>query len=515
MELLERLEQKEKRRKQNITRAWGFIYSTAPCIICLMLLLFGILYVSGSHEIYFGEDSLYWNVSRLKSSDGLFGFGYTAAIPTALWMRIFGDSRMAFVTGLIVIYIFPSVFFIYRLAKKLTASPKLWTFICILMLPLLMWSALRGMADIGGVAVALCVFDLYYDKENVHSVWYRYAVMGALLIFILVFGAYYVFFSVSFLTMLLADAIIMRHNRLNTVITLAVIAAAVTAAFIFVPVESIAQAFSELHADYRFNVGAGIIGILRCFGLVIVLSAVAVPFLSGKRDFRPIMVWIEIVVCMLMLSVVELHERQNMLLYIPAFALMLMFLSRNIKRNVKIAVYAAAAVSVIAVMTPSGGIFPILPDISFKPPQSMVADDILTARNSLDNMVEQGKICGILADSKLINAEILQNAPMSLNEYETRSGSYISQLGDDADAVYRCDYILSASPAQTQLAPDNALIITEAVRSFDNYADIAEVYMEIPEFIYSVGGVQLKLYKRLQEPDYIRIRDYKMRLSQN
>ena len=78
---------------------------------------------------------------------------------------------------------------------------------------------------------------------------------------------------------------------------------------------------------------------------------------------------------------------------------------------------------------------------------------------------------------------------------------------------YNVNYILAAFPAQTHLPEGRQTTVTEAVKSFEAYADFAVAYEEMPEYETVIDGVTFKLYKRTEMVHDDAMREFEKRLN--
>ena len=123
----------------------------------------------------------------------------------------------------------------------------------------------------------------------------------------------------------------------------------------------------------------------------------------------------------------------------------------------------------------------------------------------------------MLSSSFIINEDILKNAEPSVGLVQMREDYIVSvpQVDSrDTDMLpfYNVNYMLVAFPSQTHLDPGNQTVITEAVRSFEAYADFAIAYDEMPEYETVIDGITLKLYKRNRMVTDEAMREFEARL---
>ena len=228
-------EEKAKRTLPPVVKDGIFIAA-----IWLVLNLAGAVYMSLSKNIYFWDSATYWDISRriasgaigenfwraVYDSIGQQDYNYIAGLPGALWVKLFGDSRTAYILGLINMYIMPSICIIYAMANRLSKGKKLAALIVLLLLPAMLFMTLVGFSDVGGLIFCLLCMYLYFTRnERKCEVW-RYIVIGALLMAAMLWRRWYAFFGVSFITAMAADSLIFRRRKIPAVISALTVAEA-------------------------------------------------------------------------------------------------------------------------------------------------------------------------------------------------------------------------------------------------------------------------------------------------
>ena len=150
MELLEWLESDKKSSNVKITKMKYFELCVVGAL-CLLSLIFAIAYVLMSKTVYFWDDSTYWDIGRMLADKPLnFGFikdvynsagtsdyNYFAAVPVALWMKVFGITRVSYIVAVFAFYLMPAYMIIYLLAKKMCQKPLFGCLITLFMIQLI------------------------------------------------------------------------------------------------------------------------------------------------------------------------------------------------------------------------------------------------------------------------------------------------------------------------------------------------------------------------------------------
>lgn len=512
------------------------------CVIWLIMNIWAAVYIGKSRNIYFGDASTYWDLSR-KIADGSLhcslsevyksiaqqDYNYLAALPGALWSKIFGVSRMSYILGLTNMYLMPAICMIYVLAKKLSKGEKLAVIITIAAVPALLFMTLIGFTDVGGMFPCLLCMYLYFTRDAKRTEPLRYIAIGALLVFVMLWRRWFAFFSVSFITAMLAEAIIFRKNIVPAIITALTSGIILILGFRGFVFGKLLADYGNLYSGYKFSASTDVKLVMRYFGFINLLALAAGSAYTGikKGEKRTVFLWVQMIVCFVMFISTQTHGQQHLLLYMPSIIVMLLILIKYIN-NIKILALTAvlSLVSIINVNIPRQQpnsiseikYYAAVPNFSMRPIVRNDTDEILALKQKLDAKIEDGATLGVLASSFKLNEAILMNVMPSLGVKETRK-NYITELPQvdsrDKDMywLYNVNYMLVAMPAQTHLAPENQKVITEAVRSFEVYADFAEAYDEIPEFAEQINGMDIKLYKRNREVSKANMAIFERRLK--
>lgn len=550
MDIIERLELRDERRRVSREKIEKLKRNKSAVILfavsCLAILIAGLCYVAKSRTIYFWDDSTYWELTRslvngeltgeggfwrsVYNSIGTLDYNYAAALPSALWMVIFGQSRAAFVAGLIVMYIVPSAILTYRLCVKLSKAPKAAFLMAVFIMPCTFFLAFNGFVDVGGLLIALACYNLYYSANGVSRGHYKYVIIGVLLVLIMVFRRYFAFFSVSFVTAMAADCIINRRNRGNLLLLAAAMAILLFTVLRPFTVNILLKNYGSLYSGYKYSVSTDMKIISRYFGVAFITISAIVPFISAlkRKEYRPIFLWIQIISCAAIFMATQTHGQQHLLLYVPAFTVMTIFLVNCISRRWMLIGMCLLTVfnlcnTVIDREQPDNiqkiSHYSLIPDFSLRPKRREDAEAILTLKRDLDAVIPQWQQCKVLSSSFLLNDSILRNVEPSLGAETYRSADYIKALPEvdsrDSDRlweIYYADYILAAFPVQTHLAAGQQTITERLTESFANYTDVAQDFVEIYSFARQVGSLDVKLYQRINDVDALRQREFEAKL---
>ncbi len=512
-------------------------------VILVLVNILAVIYIKSGKVIYFWDDSTYWDISR-KIASGAFNEGgfwknvyasigsqdynYIAGLPSSVIVRLFGESRLAYVLGLVNMYLIPSYIMIYLLARKVSKAPKIATVITILLCPVMMFLAFNGFVDIGGLLICLICFNLYYTKDGKGGGFWRYILIGLLLVGAMLWRRWYAFFSVSFVTAMIADCVLFKRKWYNTAVTVAVVGLLLVLCFRDFLVYRLLSDYGSLYAGYKFSVGTDFKLITRYFGIIFTVMLAVCSILMGvkKKETRPLFMWIQIIVCLFMFISTQTHGQQHLLLYIPSLIMLTLITIKYITKE-----WMLIGISLLAVVTQINVYIPrqqphniqeikhmaLIPNFSMLSEGRSDADQILALKKKLDLAVEDGKKLGVLASSFTINEDILRNVEPSLGKKSTRENYIVSlpqvdSRDKDFSALYNVDYLLLVTPAQTHLAEGSQTVIEEAVRSFEEYTDIATAYEEVEGFEEQIDDMTIRLFERVRDEQTVDTAAFQSRL---
>lgn len=543
MELMEWLDKGDKPRKSIIMNKY------LPHIIvggvCLITLIWGILYTVISKTVYFWDDATYWEIGRMLAQRPLNGqffldvynsiitadYNYLSAVPVALWMKVFGGTRVSYIIAITLLYLIPTEIMIYKLCTKLSKAPWVVYLITVTSMPSLLYLTFIGFIDVGGVLIGVSCYYLYFTDTFKKRPWVKCVILGVLLAVIMLFRRYFAFFAVSFITAYAIDVILFKRAPRGLFITLGALAGVIVVLFFPFVINILLKDYGNLYSGYKYNIFTDLKLITRYYGLAFLLMVTTfVPYIiKRKKDIRCIFPLLQILVCFSMFVTTQTHGQQHLLLYVPGLVTLVILGLNAINRfGVFVGVCVITAVTFISPFIPRKqpdniqeikGLA-IVPTYSQRAEKRGDINHIASLKKSLDKFVPEGETCGVLASSFTLNASILINVEPSLNRIPQRTDSYIVGLPEvdsrdwwRLEELYNCNYILVASPAQTHLAEGEQKIITEAVASFDNKTDIAEFFEPVLGFDEKIGGINIKLYKRVGDVSETAKVQFKSRLN--
>lgn len=549
LDLLERLEEKDNSdgrlmptlERINKENAVKFIIG----LTCLVVLLAAVIYTAVSKQVYFWDNATYWEMGRaivngdLKPNvfSGIWDsicnadYNYVPAIPAAIWMFIFGQTRMSYIIGTVLMYLLPIVLLTYRLAKKLTDEPVIAFLVSVFTIPFVTYMAICGFADLGGVLIVMTIFSLYYTRDGVSYNWYNYIVIGCLLVLLMLFRNYFAFFVISFITAMITDCIIFKRKWGNILTVIVIVIGLMLTIFLPFCKNVLIADYGDIYSGYVFHIGTDLKFFTRYFGLLFLLLVFILPLAASiaKGEYRPAMLWLQLIVCAAMYMSVRTHDRPQLLMYVPIFIVLIIFTIKCFGNRIVTSLLAITAILNICSVymhkneekkVEDTRTVSILPSFSMKAEKRNDTMALLAVKRNLDGYIPEGSSCGVVASSFIINDGVLRNVELSLGEEENRDPSYIISMPEiDArdygrlDELYNAEYILVAIPSQTYLPDGLQSIVDAAVDSFQNHNDIAELFNEVDGFSCYIDNIHLKLYKRYQDIDAIRKREFESKLN--
>lgn len=528
MELLEWVENSKKTSRKKLIEMKYFDLCFVGTL-CLLALIFSVLYVLMSKTVYFWDDSTYWDIGRMLADKPLnFGFikdvynsagtsdyNYFVAVPVSLWMKIFGITRVSYIVAVFAFYLMPAYMFIYLIAKKMCQKPLFACVITLLMLPSMWYITVIGFIDVAGVVVALGCYYLYMTKVLNSRKYLKYILLGVMLAFIMIIRRYFAFFTVSFVTVMIIETILFSRKFKELFITLLSLGFVLVVLFYPFFTNILLKDYGALYSSYKYSFATDLKLITRYFGLVtllLILSGTVYVAVKNKEK-RGFLVLGQLLICAIMFVSTQTHGQQHLLLYVPGMTVMLIFIANSATKRKLILLLCI--ISLVNTISPCINrkqpqniqeikALSMFPTYSVKPKKRTDINSVLALKRTLDKKIPEGATCGVLASSFVLNSSILINVVPSLNMKENREDNYIVGLPevDSRDywrlnELYECDYILVATPAQTHLAPGEQTIITRAVESFKNKTDIAMAFSEISDFDMKIGSIDIRLYKKI------------------
>lgn len=519
----EDIEEEEFQLKPWMKTTLFFLAWTVILVCC------ATIYIAKSRYIYFWDDANYWDSAReiasgsisdgfwknVYDSIGSMNYNYTAGLISAAFAYLFGGSRLIYVISIVLMYLIPSMVMMYALAKKLGAAPELTVAVTMLMCPFIICIAFLGFVDIGGLFICLLCYVLYFTKDGQKQSVIKSIAIGALLVLVMIWRRYYAFFAVSFITAMVADVILFRKKWYCVLAVVATAAALLLFCFRDFLFNILMADYGDIYSGYKYAVSTDFKLITRYFGIIFLIFLAVCSVVMGikKKEYRPVILWIQIIACASMFVATQTHGQQHLLLYMPSvIALMALIIKYADTTWMRAGICILAAVNTINVCIPREqpenirdiSHYALVPDFSALSRTRSDIYQILSLKNNLDGIIGADETMGVLASSFKFNEDILKNVEPSLNLEQKRS-DYIKSMPQvdsrdtDISELYAVNYMLVAYPAQTHLADGSQTVITEAVGSFYNWTDFAAAFQEVYECETVIDDITIKLFKRTRD----------------
>lgn len=507
--------------------------------IALIVNLMAVIYVNLCRDIYYWSNADYWDIAR-KLADGSIGmpvwkavyqsilngeFNYVPSLLSALFAKLFGNSRMVFILSLVNCYLIPSYILIYLLAKKLGKAPLITMLTVIFTVPVILYLTFNGFTEMGGFVLCLICFYIYFAIDEKKLSVVSYIGIGIVLSLLILWNSWYLFFSVSFITSMTAYAILFRKRPYMCLITLATAVAFLACFFNGYMFRHLLSAYGE--SKFEFNIILNLRVITRYLGLVFIIGMIAGSGAMVKNnDSRPIFVWLQILICYVSFTSTKIHGQGHLLMYVPGLVILMILSVKYIKtEKLLLTVIIFALIQSASVFLPRTQPksteeikhISLIPSFSMKARKRDSAYDILALKSKLDSIIPEGQYLGVLAYSDILNSDMLKNAEPSLNLKQYRIGyiantiPYFDLPEVNLNPLCNANYMLVAYPAQ--YIRENQKVLRAAVDSFASWSDIAMAYEEMYEYATVIDGTEIKLYHRIRDVSGPELAQFRYKLN--
>ncbi len=530
---------RDEKKKKTISiskHGWNII---ALFIMAIIINLVTVIYVCNSTDVYYWSTAESWNVA-IKIAEGAYrpnlwgevynsiinlDFNFLSALPCALFIKIFGASRLVYILSLANVYLLSAYIAIYFLAKKTGKAPVVTMFLTMFTIPALFYMMLRGFSEIGGLFICIICINPYFDENKKREVLNGITI-GLLLALAVLISNVYIFFSVSFITAMIAQSIILKKRFRKSILTLFAFALILLVFFGKYITGRITSLYGDASFDFNFIINTKFI--VRYFGLIFTLALIAssVYITVAKKEQKTIFLWIQLVVCYIMLTATRTHGQLHILLYLPSIIALFVICVRYIeKEKILLALMALALLQTlspfIARTQPKSveeiKYYSILPSFSMRYDERAESGDIFTLKRTLDNVVGEGEYLGVLSYSDTMNADLLNNVELSIGEHQYRRDyiaftiPYFDSIVPDISPLCNANYMLV--PTTVQTISDNQKILETATQSFLEWKNIARAYEELYEYETYIDGVTFKLFRRFRDVNEIEKREFMQELT--
>lgn len=528
---------------ERASRAWGCREGGSPWQLPVLFLGVNLLtafYVSTSATVYVWDNAGYWSVAQSLAAQPLglaqlrevaasvvhAEYNQLLAWPISLVMRLFGGSRAVFLFATVDLYLLPALWGLCVLGRERQWGGALLA----LLFPSLTYLALVGYVDVAPCAAAIWAV-VYYTRRDAPG-WSRALLAGACLVLSFLLRRYFLFFAASFGLAALVAAAYQRRGEAWKTFGFLFAASALCGVYLAQQflVDKLTTNYADLYAAYVLGLRSDAMLFCRYFGYVVLAAALlrGLWLLWTHKDRRSevLLSLTQLAACFLLLTRVQSHGQQHVLLYLPCLALLLAPRTEAPRWQSRAAWVLAAGCTLIALLPrpQPASIAAIphpdpLPGFTFHGPRredvrELVAlDDFLNAQTLRD----PDATAAVCASSFLLNPDTLINLRPSLNLPPSSIPIryiYVNSV-DKRDAfswpMLEADYLVVGDPVQVHLGEENQQIIALVAHDVLEGTGLGRAYTRLDTSFTLQDGSKIYVYQRTREVTA----EEKARLSQS
>lgn len=479
--------------------------------ICAAALLniIGVLYCLNMKRIFVWDNAGYF--LTVQKLDALFpsleyfkevyrsvfetDYNYIIAIPSSIFCKVFGVTRLSFVLSIMNLYVLPLAFLVYKL------SGSIWkTIFTFLALPYIIFAANTGFIDIGGVLFALLAAVLFFREKP--------ALSGSLLALCVLLRRWYSFYALTFIITSLFWCISKR--KIKDFFIQGCFFAFVLLFFAqdFVVTRLLAD-YSYAYSAYSLGIGTDLKIFTRYFGLLLPVFALVY---SIKKSFKQeFFMALQALLCFILFTSLQTHGQQHLALYCPAFLIILM--SAFSKKKAALCLCICCILQTASTFVPRvqpkaiGEIKGVsaLPAFTLLPPVDADAESFLPVAEYVDELGSMGKTVCFLASSIEMNYDTLRNVEISLSrKYNKDRESYYLPISDVdkrdglSHTLFEMDCVLVPSELQIHLEADEQRVISVPYKYITEGKNIGTAYEKQEKEFTLASGRKIYVYKRIR-----------------
>ena len=515
-------------------RAWGGLHCscrTTMLVLALVVNVVTALYSAGSATIYYWDGTIYWNSSADLAGQALGlaqlrtvlesvitqEYNYLLSFPISLVMRLLGTGRYVYLFSIANLYVLPALWGLCVLGRRVRHGGLL----LFLATPMLLYTGLVGFVDVAAAGLGIWAVVLYTDRDRPPVA--RGLLAGALLTATFLLRRYFLFFAVSFGVAALLANLLFQRRQWRDFLALFV-STAVTSLFFgqsFLVDQVLSVNYGDLYSAYNQGRWVDYMMVTRYFGLVLLAIALAlgVWLLLRRRAQR----WVAVLalaqplICFVLFTRVQSHGQQHLLIYLPAFALLLAAGLEALPQTRPVRACAA----LLAVCTAASTLVPRpqpaspqeitapapLPSFTYASPQRGDIAQLITLRTYVDGLSAQTpRTAAIVSSSFIFNSSIYANIYRSMGipqpDVPQTEIIYMAAV-DKRDAfswnVLQADYLLVGDPVQTHLGEENQQIVTLLAHAVLDQEGIGTAFQPLDVSFSLDDGVTIRVYERVRD----------------
>jgi hypothetical protein len=522
-----------------------------------VLVLFAVSFVAAEHTLYHADQVAYWEFSsglaanlrtepwsaiqQIAWSVAHADLNLVPAVPIAVAMLAVGDSRTAYVAGVMSIYGLAVVVMLLvavRWGWPDGFRPAVWAVVAgtvtgLLLFPALWRPVLIGYLGLGGVALGLAIFTLYFRADPPSVRWQQLVLIGFLISMVALFRRWYGFWALAFCVIVLLDGVwrVWRRrpsdrSQLWQVVRTPLIvgaSAAVTLLALATPlvVHRLTPGYAQEFAAYARSTGAAgqITELIREFGLIpLGVIAAAAGSLAWDRSMRRTGTLVSLQMAMTYLLMVRLqgHGPHHWYLYLGG-ALFLVGLAvvRTLSSLDTVRARATAVIGLVGIgLIVTGSVYaeclrpladlmgPLVPRHRVRPLQRQDLAEVHRLLGFLDEQVarREGYIY-VLGSTGTLSDQSLAFANRSLGTgYRSPASILQSAHVDRRDGFPRmlleATYVVVPDPPQNDMNPARQRVVMIPTRSFVEGRNIARAFRRLPVEFLLERDVRVWVFER-------------------
>jgi hypothetical protein len=540
------------------TRIASFAGWLALALVVLVVLgALATRFVALEHTLYHADQVAYWEFSRglaerlgsepwaavqeVAWSVAHADLNLLPAVPIATAMLAVGDSRAAYVAAVMSVYglaVVAMLMVAVCWASPDGSRPPAWavivaTLTAVLMFPALWRPVLLGYLGLGGVALCVAVFTLYFRADPETVSWQQLVLIGFLTAMVALFRRWYGFWAVAFCAIVGLDLVWrFRSGRpssgrelwqtlrapliiaAGTGVTLAALAAPLLA-------HRLAPGYAQEFAAYARSTGiAGRLGeLVREFGLLpLGLVVAAAVFLAWNRSTRRLGTLVPLQMALTYLLMVRLqgHGPHHWYLYLAgALFLVGSAVARCLSRLRTTRAHAVAVGALVGTgLLVTGSVYagwlgpvadlmgPLVPRHRVRPLERNDIAEVQRLLGFLDEQVarREGYIY-VLGSTGTLSDQSLGFANRSLGTaYRSPASILQSAHVDRRDGfpsmLLEATYVVVPEPVQTGIVAGEQQVVVIPTDSFVRGENIALAFRRLPVEVLLEGDVRVWVYER-------------------
>ncbi len=524
-------------------------------LLCLFMIAVAFFYVSSERFFYSWDWANYQNMTRSKAMDfrksplwaihsvkDSLGDDYNEifTIPLLPFMLIFGDSRLVYITSVVLVYQLPFALVIGAIAAKLIPSNSrtvFWsTTLLTLLIPTVWAVSLRGRPD-AGAAFLMGLAILLYVQDTSLRRWPQIALIGFLVSAAMIFRRHYAYDAVAFFLSSALQAVMafvaqLRQHpqqalrklfeslvRIGLVGVVALIILVVTGGpFLH---NLLTRDHNVLYGSFRYPFGTVVASYASDYGWICWFLAV-LGFAAGiytRALVRPVAIFLVLFVSIsfiqwtVVVAQLNPHFKLHFAYFIVPGIAALGWLSWKALEG-RVRALVVGAIGVYLILNFSIGLAPVdvmanirmrpLLSSNYPPVVHKEYDEIVRLVAYLRSVAAAKEPIYVVASSALLNYDLLRNAERTLYG---RDDSVLSiPVVPDIDSrdfyplttLLQAQYVLVADPFEHHLRTEEQNLVRVVYVAFTENWAIAKDFACLPVEFHLENGALVKIYRRMR-----------------